>query len=231
MSDPFLDKFIADIVKSAGRSPFTGKAQAITVSRENRGHEEKLANHAGLGAAFLGPIGAAIGADKGQGLSAAGGSVLGGMGGSLAGLPIGALLGALAGNPAAGASIGGALGGYAGNIYGASRGGEDDSLAGQVKHKLSSHHAAGVKDAAARFGIKEAFLPMLGAIAGPMLARAGAGALARGAGGAMLGRAAGAIAPRIAGGVGGQIFDQAASMGGQALGQKLQRPQPPPMGA
>lgn len=84
----------------------------------------------------------------------------------------------------------------------------------------------GAKSAAERFGIKEAFLPLLGAIAGPMLARAGVGALARGAGGRMLGGLAGKVAPRIAGGLGGAAFDQAASAAGGALGNKMMPQQP-----
>jgi hypothetical protein len=84
-----------------------------------------------------------------------------------------------------------------------------------------------MKTAAARYGIKEAFIgPLLGSIAGPALARAGVGALARGAGGSALGGMADRILPRIGGGMGGMAFDAASSMAGSALGNKLQ-PQGP----
>lgn len=95
---------------------------------------------------------------------------------------------------------------------------------------LEQRYVAGAKAAAAQLGIKEAFLPALLSIAGPMLARAGVGAAARGAAGSAIGGMAGKIAPRIAGGMGGMAFDAAASMGGGALGQKMQRP-PQPQGA
>ncbi len=93
-------------------------------------------------------------------------------------------------------------------------------------------HDAGIKAAAERFGIKEAFLPALLAAAGPMLARAGLGRLAAGAGGKMLGGIAGKIAPRVAGGMGGAMFDHAAGAAGGMLGQRLmpQQQQPQPMG-
>lgn len=92
--------------------------------------------------------------------------------------------------------------------------------------KLSAARDEGAKTAAARFGVKEAILPLLGSIAGPMLARAGVGALAKGAGGSALGGMAGKVLPRIGGGMGGMAFDAATSMAGGALGNKLQ-PQGP----
>jgi hypothetical protein len=139
MSD-LMDRIIADLVEGARRSEgfMRGSRAGVEVARENRGREEKLANHAALGAGLGGlllpgigaPIGAAIGADKGQGLSAAGGTILGGAGGALAGGGIGALLGALAQNPELGAMLGGGLGGVGGALYGAHRGGKEAMFGG-----------------------------------------------------------------------------------------------------
>lgn len=234
------DRFIEDIVKAAkesfAQSPRRQPGEALHVQISGSGGH-KLANHAALGAGVGGlllpglgaPIGAAIGADEGQGLSAAGGTILGGLGGgalgSAAGGGIGALLGLLANNPRAGAALGSAIGGGAGGIggalYGANRGGEAPGKLGQVCED-------GMRTAAARFGVKEAFLgPLLGSVAGPMLARAGVGALARGAGGSALGGIAGKVLPRIGGGMGGMAFDAATSMAGGALGDKLQQPRTP----
>lgn len=229
------DRFIEDIVKAArdsfARSPRRQPGEQLHVQISGSGGH-KLANHAALGAGVGGlllpglgaPIGAAIGADEGQGLSAAGGTLLGGLGGgaagSVAGGGLGALLGLLANNPRAGATlgsaIGGGVGGVGGALYGAHRGGEGHGKLGQACED-------GVRTAAARFGIKQAFIgPLLGSIAGPMLARAGVGALARGAGGRALGGMAGKVMPRIGGGMGGMAFDAATSMAGGALGDRLQ---------
>lgn len=241
MSDSFFDKFIADLVKGAEVNSRAngGPGVNIIVDRENRGREEKLANHAGIGGALMGPLGAAIGADKGHGLQAAGGSLLGmtggGMLGGLGGAGLGGLIGALAGNPGLGASLGGGLGMTAGSIggsaYGGHKGGEGSMLE-RARDKLSAleeGYAAGVKAACATFGIKEAFLgPLIGAVAGPALARAGLGAAAKGALGAGAAGIAGKVAPRIASGIGGGAFDMAASTAGQAVGQKMTQPPPPP---
>lgn len=108
-------------------------------------------------------------------------------------------------------------------MYGAQKGGHKDS----ITDKLSEARDEGVKAAAARFGIKEAFIaPLLGSIAGPALARAGVGALARGAGGPALGSLGSKVLPHISGGLGGGAFDAATSMAGGALGNKLQPPGP-----
>ncbi len=240
--DQTMKNILDDLVKGAAQTEGFARGSRVAAHVVSEGREEKLANHAALGAGLGGillpgigaPIGAAIGADKGQGLAAAGGSLLGGIGGGAAGAlgggGIGALLGALAGNPGAGAAlgagVGGGLGGLGGMLYGAHRGGEKESLA----DKLSAATADGEKAAAERFGVKVAFLPMLGAIAGPMMARAGLGALARGAGGRMLGGMASKVMPGVAGGLGGAAFDQAASMAGGALGNKLTQPMHPSMG-
>lgn len=136
-----MDKIIEDLVKGASRNTRAngGPGVNIVVARENRGREEKLANHAGLGGALAGPIGAAIGADPGQGLSAAGGSLLGGAGGALAGSlgggGIGALIAKLLGQNALaggqlGSLIGTGVGGIAGSAYGGHKGGEKDAMFG-----------------------------------------------------------------------------------------------------
>ena len=70
---------------------------------------------AAVGSALLGPVGAAIGAEKGKGWQAAGGSLAGGVGGGLLGAGAGAIGGGR------GALIGGALGGLVGRTYGAHR--------------------------------------------------------------------------------------------------------------
>lgn len=104
-------------------------------------------------------------------------------------------------------------------MYGAQKGGHKDS----ITDKLSEARDEGVKAAAARFGIKEAFIgPLLGSIAAPALARAGVGALAKGAGGHALSGMAGKVLPRIGGGMGSMAFDAATSMAGGALGDRLQ---------
>ena len=128
--DSITKKIIDDLVKGAAESEgfIRGSRMSVEVKADN-GREEKLANHAALGAGLGGlllpgigaPIGAALGADKGQGLAAAGGSLLGGIGGAagggLAGGGIGALLGALAGNPGAGAALGAPVGAGLGGLH------------------------------------------------------------------------------------------------------------------
>lgn len=233
-TDQFIEGLIKAAKESFAKSPRRQPGEELHVQTSgNSGH--KLANHAALGAGVgtlllpgLGaPIGAAIGADKGQAVPAAAGTILGGMGGgalgALSGGGLGALIGALAGRPSTGAGLGSALGGAAGGIggmlYGAQRGGHKDSIV----DKISAARNEGVKAAAIRFNIKEAFIgPLLGSIAGPAMARAGVGALARGAGGNALSGMAGKVLPRIGGGMGGMAFDAASSMAGSALGDKLQ---------
>lgn len=212
MSDTFFDKFIADLVKgaSANKRENGGPGVDIIVSRENRGHEVKLAhNHAGVGAAIGGPIGAAIGADSGHRLQAAGGSMLGTAAGGLGGSAIGALLGTLAGNPGAGAGIGGSLGALAGNIYGGHRGGEPDSMLERARNKISaleSRYASG--STAAKLAFLGALAGMAGSVGGGMLARK--------------------ALPHLTG-----LAGHAAEMGGQMLGgsvaQHMTQPQQPMM--
>lgn len=237
-----MDKIIADLVKGAQRSEgfMRGGQVGIEVAREPRGREEKLANHAGLGALAGGlalpglgaPIGAALGADEGQRGQAAIGSVLGGAGGALAGGGLGALLATLTGHPELARMAGGAgagLGGVGGMMYGASKGGHKDSLVEKARDKLSSleqTYAAGAQAAADRF--KVAFLPLLGSLAGGALLRGGLGMAARRFGGNAIGRAAGgALNWAGKGGMRGGALDMAGSMAGGALGQQLQGPQGP----
>jgi hypothetical protein len=231
--DPFLEKFIADIVKGANDS-FASRSRSgerLTVQRGGDGYEEKLANHAGLGSlagtlmhqGMGSHVGAALGADEGHRGSAAIGSVLGGSLGNLAGSGVAQLLHM---NPEQAQLLGRTLG----SMGGASIGGEANASSFMDRMKGASLHDVrneGAKTAAARFGIKEAFIaPLLGSIAGPALARAGVGALARGAGGSAIGGMASKVLPHIGGGMGGMAFDAASSMAGGALGNKLQ-PQGP----
>lgn len=239
------DRFIEDLIKAAkesfARSPRRQPGETLHVQMSGNSGQ-KLANHAGLGALAGGlmlpgigaPIGAAMGADEGQRGTAAIGSILGGAGGAgLGALGVGGLsagLGTLLHSPEMGRQLGmlgtgagAGLGGVAGMMYGAQKGGHKDSIA----DKLSSARYEGTRSAAARFGIKEAFIgPLLGSIAGPAMARAGVGALARGAGGSALGGMASKVLPHIGGGMGGMAFDAASSMAGGALGNRLQ-PQGP----
>jgi hypothetical protein len=107
--------------------------------------------------------------------------------------------------------------------------GREEKLA-SAPGTLEQHYLDGAKAAAARLGIKEAFLPALLPLAGSLLGgtalRAGAGALARGAGGKMLGGMAGKILPKMTGGIGGAATDMLGSMAGGAVGQRLAPQQP-----
>jgi hypothetical protein len=203
-----IDQIIEDLIKGAKQ------AGAQVELRGSLGRETKLAsNYGGLGGSVGsliggrmgvplagGMAGAAMGADPGMGMRAAGGSLIGGGIGGLAGAGLSTLVGhpELAGYIQALTQMGGsALGGH--------YGGQNPAL----------HEAAeeGTKAAFDRFGVKHAFLGalagMAGSLAGPSLAR---GAL-------------GKIAPTVAKGLGqgmkGMAFDTAASMGGQALGNRL----------
>lgn len=177
-------------------------------------------------------IGAGLGADPGRGLQAALGA---GAGHMLGQFGAGMLGDALHINPTVMRDIGGMLGGAAGGQY---MGHDDRDILERLQGKqaaISLSYVAGVKAAAAAFGIKEAggMLGLAGSVLGPMAARAGIGAAAKGALGAGAAGLAGKIAPRIAGGLGGAALDTAASLGGGMLGSKVgpqQRPQqPPPM--
>lgn len=100
-------------------------------------------------------------------------------------------------------------------------------LRGVKVARLNNAFTEGMQTAISAFR-KEAFLPLLGAIAGPALARAGLGRLAAGAGGKMLQGVAGKVAPRVAHGLGSGAFDMAGSIAGQTAGQKLTPQQPQP---
>lgn len=284
MSDPILDKMIADLKEGAERSEgfMRGGRATVTVARDHRGTEHKLAAAGGaIGGAMLGPLGGALGAgmQDGSGMSAlggglgslaggAGGAALGGFGGmhaghALAGLmnkdqDLGALIGMLAGGGLGGMG-GSALGGHLGQnvarpdekkqaMFSTTRPSvaANSAITGKAPAKpppipapknnahetspfkappktAQEHYDAGVRAALERFGVKEAIAPLIGAIAGPMLARKGLGMAAGRLGGGALGRAAGgALNMANAGGMRGMAFDQAASMAGGALGQKMQ---------
>ncbi len=244
MSDPFFDKFIADLVKGAEVNSRAngGPGVNILISRDSNGREEKLA--ADFGALLRSPLGgAALGAGVG-GLA----GLVGDDGHPLRDAVLGAGIGGLHGSLSRG------MGNVRNDIAhgfqrseaiaqpaalealqqmharpGADYGTIDKAVnAINTPFKggaLKDRYAHGAGAALGALGIKEAFLPMLGAIAGPMLARAGMGALGRGAAGSAIGGLASKVAPRIAGGIGGAAFDQAASMAGGALGQKVQQPQ------
>lgn len=243
MSD-FMDRVIADLIEGAQRSEgfIRGSRAGVELQRENRGREEKLANHAGLGALAGGlalpglgaPIGAALGADEGQRGHAAIGSVLGGAGGALAGGALGGGLGTLSGNPEIAkllAMSGAGVGGVGGMMYGASRGGEAPSIMDRIRDKLSAleqRYVDGMEEATTRFGVKEAFLPMLGALAGGSLLRGGLGMAAKRFGGNAIGRGAqGALNWAGKGGMRGGALDMAGSMAGGAIGNQLQGPPGP----
>lgn len=221
---PRIDDLLASVIKGATEA-------GASVEQLTIGHEEKLANHGALGALAGGlmlpgigaPIGAALGADEGQGLHAAGGSILGGAGGMLGGGGLGALLGGALGGPAGatlGGGVGAGLGGAAGTMYGAQRGGEAPGLLEKIRGKFSSAedaYLAGSAEASARF--KLAFLPLVGALAGPMLGRMALGRVAGGALGRMGGGAVGRMAGGMANakGIGGAAVDMGASMAGQQM--------------
>jgi hypothetical protein len=210
MSDAFFDKFIADLVKGAEHNT-SGVGVNIQVSRGHDGREEKLANHAGLGFVLGGPVGAAIGADKGQGWSAAGHSMLDAVGGGVGGAALGGLAGAFTHNPelaANAARLSFDAGALAGGAYGASTHGERPGQMDRIRGKTSSHYVTGAKHAAAKLQLKEAFLgSLIGSLAGGPLAKAGLGAMGKKVGGGLLGGA----------------VDMAGSMAGGAIGNKLER--------
>lgn len=213
-----VDQIIEDLVKGAQASEGFVRGSRANVEIQRHGEEQKLANHAGLGAGlgaasmlpFGGAIGGALGADDGHRADAALGGTLGGLGGATLGAAGGAGLGALLHmNPALLkdlAMVGGVGGNVAGSAYGASK-----------MSAVSDAYATGVKTATTRFGIKEAFLgalmPLLGSVAGPSLARAGAARFAPG------------LAQAASKGLGSHAFDMGASMLGGAAGQHLAGPQ------
>jgi hypothetical protein len=233
MSDTFMDQFIADLVKGAERTEgfMRGGHVGVEVQREHRGREEKLAMQ---GSTMLGGIPAvgpwlsglnAAARDDSMpsgaltGLGASVGQVAGGVGGAHAGHALGGLsdndkLQMIA------TLVGGGLGTVGGGMLGAAAGrGLDHKIEGESGKRaaLENAYVEGVKAAAAQF--KVAFLPFLGAIAGPMLARKG---LAHVASRNIGGTAHRAMKSVNAGGMGGMGFDMAGSMAGGAAGNMLQ---------
>lgn len=239
MSDVFMDRFVRDLVKGAENVEGFGRGSRVKVEIAGEAHrqEQKLANHAGLGALAGGilipglgaPIGAALGADEGRRGQAAIGSVLGGLGGAVGGGLLGSRLGLLTGNPETAnllRTVGGGIGGIGGMMYGASRGGEAPSVIDEIRDKLSAlegSYREGAKEAVTRFGVKEAFLPMLGALAGGTLLRGGLGMLGKRFAGNTIGRGAqGALNWAGKGPIRGAAMDMAGSMAGSAIGGALQ---------
>ena len=189
-----VESIIEDFVKGAREGGFKGN---IVVSRDNFGHEEKLAsNYAGIGGALAGPVGAALGAEDGSGWRAAGGNLAGGIGGGLGGALLARLLHASP-EAMALASAGGALGG---GVLGA-------HLGGAKKEKLSSLAEAtttGYANALKKLGFLGSMIgPLAGVLAGPA-ARAAMPALGK----------------RVGTGLGGMAFDAVA---GQAANSAIDR--------
>lgn len=167
-----------------------------------------------------------------------GGGLLGGLGGGLGGAAAGMGTSALAGHvlglsPAQTQELahvlgmaGGVAGGTGGMLAGAQAGRTPSQpepapgLLDKIRGKFSSAedaYLAGSAEATARF--KVAFLPLVGALAGPMLGRMALGRIAGGAlgrlGGGAVGRMAGGLAKSK--GLGGAAVDMGASMAGQQL--------------
>jgi hypothetical protein len=240
VSDSFFDKFIADLVKGAENTQgfMRGGRVTVEVQREPRGREEKLAADTSTligGLPFMGPSLAGLNAaahdgSMGSGLLTGGGAGLGQLLGTVGGGALGAAaghgVGSLAGIDEEKARIIGALlGALGGNVGGGMLGAAGGRALGAPNDKRGAFEASyvdGIKAAATAFRLKEAFLQMIGALAGPMLARAGIGAAAKRVGGGMLGNMARKVAPKIQGGMGGAAFDMAGSLAGQAAGDRLQ---------
>ncbi len=242
MSDPFLDKFMEDLIKGAQSTEgfVRGGHVGVEVQRENRGREEKLAGLGGALGGMVGPIGAAaVGGLQDQ----SGSSAFGSGAGSLIGAPTGAAVGGLGGaglgaiiariadkDPAEGAALGAALGIPVGALGGSMLGGHlgQNHMRESKQGALEQRYADGIKAAAAQFGIKEAFLPLLGALAGGTLLRGGLGMAAKGLAGragvgGMIGRGAqGALNWAGKGPMRGAALDMAGSMAGGAAGSMLQ---------
>lgn len=222
-----IDDILAGIMKGAQEA-------GAAVEQHTVGHEEKLANMAGIGGAIAGPIGAALGADKGHRTDAAAGSVAGGALGGMTGSGLGQLIGLIARNPQLGQQLsrglgtGGAIAGSAmgADHYGTAPTMQDRALGllDKVRGKFSSAedaYLAGSKQAAERYKI--ALAPLLGmaaSMAAPALARFGLGRIAGGAlgrmGGGALGRAAGGMLNFAKKPVGGAMFDMGTSMAAQS---------------
>lgn len=102
----------------------------------------------------------------------------------------------------------------------------------QGRDRVSAALHDGVKNATTRFGLKEAFLPVLlglaGSVAAPMAARAGVGALAKGVGGKAMAGMASRVMPHVSGGIGGAAFDAATSAVGGSVGARLGEPRQAP---
>lgn len=216
MSDPFMDRFIADLVKGAeGTEGFMrGGRVGVEVSREHRGREEKLAYHPNFAGAanalgYVGgmasgaPLPGMLAAPISAGLSAAPGSGLSAMGGSLAGMGIGGLAGGVLGGMAGAPGLGAILGGGLGSSIGAHMGGKDDrSVFEKVRDKLSANKDAGLGGA-------------LGGMVGPIGAAA-VGGLQDQSGGSAFGSGAGSL-------IGAPTGAAVGGLGGAGLGAIIAR--------
>ena len=219
-----VDKIIEDLIKGAQASEGFMRGSRVNVEVQRHGEEQKLANHAGLGAGLGSLLGHTIPLPGGGIASTAAGAALGAEPGHRGGAALGALGGDLAG------SIAGSVGGGAlaellhtnptllKQILGTAGGAAGATLGANKMSALDDACVAGVKAACERFGVKEAFLgaalPLLGSMAGPALARAGAARFAPG------------LAKAVSGGIGSHAFDMGASMLGGAMGQRMAGPQP-----
>lgn len=245
MSD-FTDRFIADLIKGAESSEgfIPGSRVAVEVAREARGREEKLAADAST---YLGGIPVAGPGLAGLNASARDGSMSSGFltgAGAGVGQYGGAALGSMLGNRLSkyladrfdlneedAQLLGMGLGGLGGTIGGGMLGAAGGRALGEPTKQgsLQDTYQEGVHAALEGFGVKEAFLgaiaPAVGSALGGTVAKAGLGALAgqarnRGLRG-MAGRAAETVLSKTQKGMGAAAFDNAASMAGGALGQRL----------
>lgn len=206
---PRIDDILAGVIKGAQEAG--ASVETLTIGRE-----EKHASLPGVvGGGMLGTLGGSLGgAAAGMGTAA--------LAGRLLGLPP-AQIANLAGGMG---TLGGSLGGVGGMLAGGAAGADpappqhEQGLLDKIRGKFSSAedaYLAGSAEATARF--KVAFLPLIGALAGPALGRMALGRVAGGALGKMGGGAVGRMAGGLANakGIGGAAVDMGASMAGQQM--------------
>lgn len=144
-----VDQIIEDLIEGATKTNPHVRVEMV----KKEGHEVKLAsNYGGLGGAFLGPPGAALGAEEGSGWRAAGGSTLGGLGG----IALGGGLGALTDNPELAwllAGLGGSVGSGIGGHYGGKEKTLNERVFGRKLGSLDDAYNQGVAAAKARFKV------------------------------------------------------------------------------
>lgn len=193
--------------QTANRGALLGGAAGLLL-RKNHGAAVGGALGGALGGAAMAPEGLRLRGALGGGLGAGVGTLGGGSLGSYLGRRVGGTPGAWLGR-AGGALLGSSLGGYIGVRQ-----------LTDLKD-VPAYYSAGSDDAATMFMDKQAFLGVLGSLAGPALARAGAGALARGIGGQAAAGIAKKVVPHMAKGLGGIATEAVGSIAGGALGAKL----------